>query len=446
MEQQRPLTVRPGNALKGVAKVPGDKSISHRAIILGAMSVGETRISGLLEGDDVLATARAAELFGAEVNRIAGGEWSIHGLGTGGFFEPLDVIDCGNSGTGARLLIGTISTMNLAATFTGDHSLRSRPMRRIVEPLARFGAQFHGRSGNYLPMTIRGASEPVPVRYDLPVASAQVKSAVLLAGLNAPGQTIVLERWPTRDHTERMLESFGASIKADRRNGGSEIILDGYPELTAQAITVPRDPSSAAFPLAAALITPGSEVRVNGVGVNPTRIGLFDTLREMGADLEFVNSRIVGGEPVADITARHSGLSGVEVPPERAVTMIDEYPILSVLAAFAEGKTLMRGIKELRVKETDRIDAMAKGLRSCGAEVEEQADQMAVHGQGPEGVIGGATCESKMDHRIAMSFICLGLAARSPVSVDDTSSISTSFPGFSELMAGLGAEFQQCGS
>lgn len=439
-----PLTSVKATALKGDAHVPGDKSISHRSLILGALSVGETRIRGLLEGDDVLATAEAMRSFGADVQRTADGEWIVHGVGTGGFAEPADVIDCGNAGTGVRLIMGAMATTPIAATFTGDASLRSRPMGRITEPLKGFGAMSYGRAKGRLPLTMIGAANPVPVRYTLPVPSAQVKSAVLLAGLNAPGQTVVIEDEATRDHTERMLRGFGATVVVEDTPEGRVITLTGQPELKPQSIDVPRDPSSAAFPVCAALIVEGSDVLVPNIGLNPTRAGLFETLRDMGADLTFENLREESGEPVADLRARFSpNMKGIEVPPERAASMIDEYPILSVVASFAEGETVMRGVKELRVKESDRIDAMAVGLRANGVMVDEGEDWWTVVGLGPNGVPGGARVEARLDHRIAMSFMCLGMAAQNPVTVDDASPIATSFPIFQPLMEGLGASFRR---
>ncbi len=432
--------------LTGTAEVPGDKSISHRALILGAMAVGETRITGLLEGEDVLDTARAMRAFGAQVTDHGGGAWSVHGVGTGGFAEPDHVIDCGNSGTGVRLIMGAMATSPITVTFTGDASLNSRPMARVTDPLALFGTRAVGRSGGRLPMTIVGAADPVPVRYEVPVPSAQVKSAVLLAGLNAPGQTVVIEREATRDHSERMLAGFGAQISTEDTAEGRVITLTGQPELQPQTIAVPRDPSSAAFPVCAALITQGSDVLVPGIGLNPTRAGLFTTLREMGADLSYENERLEGGEPVADLRARFSpDMKGIEVDPARAASMIDEYPVLSVVAAFADGPTVMRGVKELRVKESDRIDAMAVGLRANGIEVEEGEDWWIVHGRGHGNVPGGATCASHLDHRIAMAFMVLGMATEAPVSVDDGSPIATSFPIFEPLMAGLGARISRAG-
>ncbi len=434
------MTARPGSPLRGTAHVPGDKSISHRALILGALAVGETRIAGLLEGADVLDTAKAMAAFGAGVTREGEGVWSVHGVGVGGFAEPEDVIDCGNSGTGVRLIMGAMATSPLTATFTGDASLRSRPMGRVTDPLALFGARAVGRGGGRLPMTIVGAADPLPVDYMTPMASAQVKSAVLLAGLNAPGQTVVTERSATRDHTERMLRGFGAEVTVEETAAGHRIMLTGRPELKPQSIAVPRDPSSAAFPVCAALIVPGSDVLVPNIGLNPTRAGLFTTLQEMGADLTFENPREEGGEPVADLRARFSpDMSGIVVPPERAPSMIDEYPILAVVAAFAEGTTVMAGVHELRVKESDRIDATAAGLRACGVTVDDTEDSFTVHGKGAGGVAGGATVAARLDHRIAMSFLICGMAAKRPVSVDDAGPITTSFPGFEALMTGLGA-------
>jgi len=439
-----PMRARKGAALKGVAEVPGDKSISHRALILGALSVGETRVTGLLEGEDVLDTAKAMRAFGAQVDRLGQGEWVVQGVGVGGFAEPEQVIDCGNSGTGVRLIMGAMATSPIAATFTGDASLNGRPMARVTDPLALFGARAYGRAGGRLPMTILGAADPVPVRYATPMPSAQVKSAVLLAGLNAPGETVVIEKEATRDHSERMLRGFGAEVTTEATAEGRVIVLKGQPELVGQTVDVPRDPSSAAFPVCAALIVEGSDVLVPNIGLNPTRAGLYETLREMGADLTYENPREEGGEPVADLRARFSpDMKGIEVPADRAASMIDEYPVLSVVAAFAEGRTEMPGVKELRVKESDRIDAMAVGLRACGVTVDEGEDWWAVEGRGPGGVAGGATVGSRLDHRIAMAFLCLGLATDRPVTVDDAGPIATSFPVFEPLMRGLGADLER---
>ena len=435
-----PMESRAAGPLRGMAEVPGDKSVSHRALILGALSIGETRILGLLEGEDVLDTGRAMRAFGARVERLADGEWQVQGVGVGGFLEPEDVIDCGNSGTGVRLIMGAMATSDLTAVFTGDASLRGRPMGRVIDPLALFGAQARGRRGGRLPLALTGAANPVPVTYTTPMPSAQVKSAVLLAGLNAPGQTVVIEPEATRDHTERMLAGFGATVAVETSTEGRVITLTGQPELQGRTISVPRDPSSAAFPVAAALIVEGSDITVPGIGLNPTRAGLYDTLVEMGARIDFANRREEGGEPMADLRVRFSELTGIEVPPERAVSMIDEYPILAALAALADGPTVMRGIRELRVKECDRIDAMARGLEACGIRIEEGTDYLIVHGRGPRGVAGGTTVSSRLDHRIAMSFLCLGLAAQAPIRVDDGAPIATSFPGFVALMRRLGAE------
>lgn len=437
----RKMIARRSDALRGEAHVPGDKSISHRALILGALSVGETVVTGLLEGQDVLDTAAAMRAFGAEVTRDGDGTWHVHGVGVGGFAEPEQVIDCGNSGTGVRLIMGAMATCPISATFTGDASLNKRPMARVTDPLALFGAQAVGRAGGRLPMTLVGAADPVPVRYTVPVPSAQVKSAVLLAGLNAPGQTVVIEREATRDHTERMLAGFGAEIVTEESGEGRVITLTGRPELRPQTIVVPRDPSSAAFPVCAALIVPGSDVLVPNIGLNPTRAGLFHTLQDMGADLAFENLREEGGEPVADLRARYSpDMKGIAVPPDRAASMIDEYPVLSVVAAFATGATEMRGVKELRVKESDRIAAMADGLRAAGVTVEDGPDWWIVHGRGADGVPGGATVATHLDHRIAMSFLVLGLASDAPMTVDDGGPIATSFPVFEPLMTALGAQ------
>ncbi|MBO6868063.1 MAG: 3-phosphoshikimate 1-carboxyvinyltransferase [Thalassococcus sp.] len=438
-----PMSAHKSSGLSGEAHVPGDKSISHRSLIFGAMAVGETRVTGLLEGQDVLDTAKAMRSFGADVEK-QGDTWVVQGVGVGGFAEPDHVIDCGNSGTGVRLIMGAMATCPIAATFTGDASLNKRPMARVTDPLALFGARSYGRSGGRLPMTIIGAENPVPVTYTTPVPSAQVKSAVLLAGLNAPGQTVVIEREATRDHSERMLAGFGAQIVTEDTDEGHVITLTGQPELKPQTIIVPRDPSSAAFPVCAALITEGSDVLVPNIGLNPTRAGLFYTLQDMGADLTFENMREEGGEPVADLRAKYSpDLKGIEVPAERAASMIDEYPVLSVVAAFAEGKTHMPGVKELRVKESDRIDAMATGLRAAGVDVDEGEDWWTVHGRGFGDVAGGVTVKTHLDHRIAMSFLVMGFATNAPMTVDDSGPISTSFPIFENLMTQLGAKLTQ---
>ena len=439
-----PMTSTACGPLRGTADVPGDKSISHRSLILGALSVGETTITGLLEGQDVLDTAKAMRAFGATVTDHGGGNWSVQGVGVGGFAEPENVIDCGNSGTGVRLIMGAMASSPITATFTGDASLNSRPMARVTDPLALFGAQAMGREGGRLPMTIRGAQDPAPAHYAVPVPSAQVESAVLLAGLNAPGETVVIETEATRDHTERMLAGFGAKITTEETNEGRVITLKGQPELRAQHIEVPRDPSSAAFPVCAALIVPGSDVLIPGIGLNPTRAGLFTTLREMGADLTYENRREEGGEPVADLRARFSpDLRGIEVPAHRAASMIDEYPVLSVVASFATGATHMPGVKELRVKESDRIAAMKAGLEANGITVTDGPDWWTVQGAGHGNVAGGAVCQSHLDHRIAMAFMVMGMASNAPVRVDDGGPIATSFPIFEPLMAQLGADVQR---
>ena len=437
-----PMTASKAGPLSGVASVPGDKSISHRSLILGALAVGETRISGLLEGDDVLDTGKAMAAFGAEVINHGGGEWSVHGVGVGGFAEPDHVIDCGNSGTGVRLIMGAMATSPITTTFTGDGSLTKRPMGRVTDPLALFGAASYGREGGRLPLTVVGARDPEPVRYVVPVPSAQVKSAVLFAGLNAPGKTVVIEKEATRDHTERMIAGFGAEIDVEETDEGRVITLTGQPELKPQQIVVPRDPSSAAFPVCAAIIVPGSDVLVPNIGLNPTRAGLYTTLREMGADLTYENMREEGGEPVADLRAKYSpNMKGIKVPAERAASMIDEYPVLSVVAAFAQGPSHFVGVKELRVKESDRIAAMADGLRANGVEVEDTEDTMTVIGTGS--AAGGATVATHLDHRIAMSFLVLGMASDAPVSLDDGQPIATSFPIFEPLMAELGAKIER---
>lgn len=433
------LTSRPGGALRGRVRAPGDKSVSHRALILGALAEGETRIEGLLEGEDVLRTAAAMSAFGAEVERLGGGRWRV--LGHGRFEEPQDVIDCGNSGTGARLIMGAAAGFLIASSFTGDSSLRRRPMGRVLGPLGLMGARHLGRAGDRLPLTLSGG-DLKHIRYVLPVASAQVKSAVLLAGLHARGGVEVIEPSPTRDHTERMLQGFGARIEVEETGEGRLIRLPEGQRLTGVTVGVPGDPSSAAFPLVAALITPGSEVTVERVLLNPLRAGLFETLRDMGADLVIENARLEGGEPVGDVTARHSALKGVEVPAARAPSMIDEYPILAVAAAFAEGRTAMRGIGELRVKESDRIALMAAGLKASGLLVEEEPEGLIVTGSAGSNhpVRGGASIATHGDHRVAMSHLVLGLAAEAPITVDEPEMIATSFPGFVELMRGLGAD------
>lgn len=429
------LTARRGAPLKGVVAAPGDKSVSHRSLIFGAMAEGVTEIEGLLEGDDILATARAVAAFGAGVERLGPGGWRV--TGRGGFRTPEGVIDCGNAGTGVRLLMGAAAGYPLTATFDGDASLRKRPMKRVTGPLAAMGARLAwAGQDDRLPATLTGGTLTA-IEHVQAVASAQIKSAILLAGLNAVGTTVVIEPEKSRDHTERMLRTFGAEVEVVEEGQGWRIALRGGQRLGGTAITVPGDPSSAAFPLAAGLIAPGSEATVRGVMLNPLRTGLFETWREMGADLVVANVRESGGETVGDITARHSRLTGVTVPPERAAAMIDEYPILAATAAFAEGPTVMRGIGEMRVKESDRIALMAAGLAACGVRVEEEPEGFTVVG-GP--VRGGARVTTHGDHRIAMSHLVLGLAAEQAVTVDEPGMIATSFPGFVDLMRGLGAD------
>lgn len=442
-ETLKPMTARAAaGPLSGSVRVPGDKSMSHRALMLGALAVGETRIDGLLEGEDVLCTASAMRALGAEVTRMGEGVWTVRGRGVGGLAEPDSVLDMGNSGTAARLLTGIIAGHPIFAVITGDASLRRRPMQRVTEPLGQCGAQFWTREGGRLPLAIRGARDPMPLDYTLPVASAQVKSAVLLAGLCAPGITRVVEPHATRDHTETMLRGFGATVQVEHHaDGGREIRLTGQPELAGRPVTVPADPSSAAFPAVAALIVPGSSVTLEGVGMNPLRAGLYTTLREMGADIEIVAERDEAGEKVADLTVSSSPLIGVDVPAGRAPSMIDEFPVLAVAAACARGTTRMRGLAELRVKESDRLAAIAAGLEACGAKLEVAGDDLLVHGTGTP-PRGGVTVATHMDHRIAMAFLVLGQVTAEPVSIDDGGFIDTSFPGFAALMRGLGATIE----
>ena len=436
----QPLTARRTGALSGRVRVPGDKSMSHRALIIGAMAVGETRIAGLLEGEDVINTAKAMRALGARVERTGEGAWTLHGVGVAGFAQPQAPLDFGNSGTGCRLVMGAVAGCPIEVTFDGDASLRKRPMRRILDPLELFGARaLNAAEGGRLPVVLRGADDPVPVEYEAPVPSAQLKSAVLLAALAAPGATTLIENEATRDHTERMLVHFGARLKTvNHGEHGRRITLTGQPELTGAEVTVPADPSSAAFPLVAALIVPGSEVVLDGVMTNPLRAGLLQTLREMGASIETLEARDEGGETVADLRLRAGSLKGVEVPAARAPAMIDEYPILAVAAAFAEGTTRMRGLKELRVKESDRLAATVAMLRAAGVSVEIEDDDLIVHGKGR--VPGGGEVATHMDHRIAMSALVMGLASEQPVKVDDMAFIATSFPGFVEMMRRLGAD------
>jgi 3-phosphoshikimate 1-carboxyvinyltransferase len=433
------LEARPSGPLRGDARPPGDKSISHRALILGALAAGETPIEGLLGGDDVLRTTAAVRALGAEAQGLGGGNWVVSGRGA--LSAPSGVIDCGNSGTGARLLMGAVAGFPVSAAFTGDASLRRRPMARVIAPLTQMGARFESADGR-LPLVLHGGGLQA-ISYRLPIASAQVKSAILLAGLNADGLTEIVEPQPTRDHTERMLRAFGAAVAVADTPSGRAIRLLGGQRLEPTAVRVPGDPSSAAFAIAAALIVPGSDIRLENVLLNPTRIGLFDTLLEMGADISIENRHEEGGEPVGDLRVRHSALKGVEVPPIRAPSMIDEYPILAVAAAFAKGDTIMRGIGELRVKESDRIALMAAGLAACGVDVQEEPDGLIVRGAG-DPPRGGAAVATKGDHRIAMAHLVLGLAAREPVTVDEAEMIETSFPAFAAFMRALGADISGC--
>lgn len=437
-----PLTAFPGGPLTGTVRVPGDKSISHRSLMLGALAVGETTVDGLLEGADVLATAAAMRALGATVERDAAGRWRVVGVGVGGLLEPQGVIDFGNAGTGVRLCMGIVGTHPIACTFVGDASLSRRPMGRVLEPLRAMGAEVVARAGDRLPLSIRGPAAAAPITYRLPVASAQVKSAVLLAGLNTAGVTTVIEPVPTRDHTERMLEGFGADLTVEPGDDGGRVIrLRGPAELRPQAIEVPGDPSSAAFAIVAALIVPGSEVVIENMLLNPTRTGLVETLIEMGGDIVIENRRMAGGERVGDVRVRASRLAGVVVPPERAPSMIDEYPVLAVAAAFAEGDTVMEGLEELRVKESDRLAAVAAGLAANAIAHETGPASLVVHGGGGRAA-GGGRVETHLDHRIAMSFLVLGLAAEKPVTVDDAAMIATSFPVFQPSMTALGARFE----
>jgi 3-phosphoshikimate 1-carboxyvinyltransferase len=438
--QSTPLTAQRGTALTGRVRVPGDKSISHRALILGALAVGTTRISGLLEGEDVLNTAQAMRALGARVERTAVGAWLVDGVGVAGFAAPAEPLDFGNSGTGCRLVMGAVAGCPIAATFDGDASLRSRPMRRILDPVVLMGAMVTAAAeGGRLPITLAGARDPMPIIYRTPVASAQIKSAVLLAGLAAPGTTIVIESEASRDHTELMLRHFGAEVVSEPDGAhGRKITLRGQPELSPAAVAVPADPSSAAFPMVAALIVPGSDVFLADVMTNPLRTGLIATLREMGAVIVPEETSSDGGEAMAGFRVRSAPLRGIEVPAERAPSMIDEYPVLAVAAAFAEGTTVMRGLKELRVKESDRLAATAAMLRANGVETEIAGDDLIVHGRGH--AAGGGLVATHMDHRIAMSALVMGLASDRPVRIDDGAFIATSFPGFAEMMTRLGGD------
>jgi 3-phosphoshikimate 1-carboxyvinyltransferase len=435
----QPLTARRSEGLSGRLKVPGDKSISHRALILGALATGKTQITGLLEGADIMATAGALQALGAEVVRD-GQSYEVTGQGVGGLRPPQGSLDFGNSGTGARLMMGVVAGHELTAEFTGDESLRRRPMGRVLTPLIEMGLEVEGE-GTTLPLRLHGSQDLIPIRYELPVPSAQVKSAILLAGLHAPGRTSVIEPVTTRDHTERMLRHFGAELQIEEQSGGGRIVtVTGDAELIGTAVVVPADPSSAAFPIAAALITPRSDILVQGILMNPTRTGLIETLLEMGADIEVLDLHEASGEKVANLRVKSSALSGVTVPPERAPSMIDEYPVLAALAAFAEGETRMQGLGELKVKESDRLAATAAGLAACGVEARVEGDDLIVQGAGATGVKGGGQVVTHMDHRIAMSFLVLGLGAQQPVTIDDGSMIATSFPDFVSLMREAGAD------
>ena len=439
--QSRSGSFQPSGPLRGTLKVLGDKSISHRALMLSALAVGTSNISGLLEGEDVLATAAAMRAMGAHIERNGEGIWTVHGVGVGGLMQPSGALDMGNSGTSTRLLMGLVASHRLTATFIGDASLSKRPMGRVIDPLSQMGAEFTASPGGMLPLMVRGLVPAIPISYRLPVASAQVKSAVLLAGLNIAGITEVIEPVPTRDHSERMLRGFGADLTVDvGADGVRHIRLMGEAELQPQQIEVPGDPSSAAFFVVAALITPGSEVTVTHVGMNPTRTGIYKMLQAMGADLTYSNEREVGGEPVADITARHSVLRGIDVPPEVAPSMIDEFPVFFVAASMAQGRTTTSGLDELRVKESDRLALMATGLKAIGAQVEEREDGLIINGSGGEPLEGGATVTSALDHRIAMSFAVAGQNCYHAVTVDDVSPIATSFPTFEDILINLQAQ------
>ncbi|MGQ0671600.1 MAG: 3-phosphoshikimate 1-carboxyvinyltransferase [Hyphomicrobium sp.] len=436
----RPLAAGRSGLLRGNVRVPGDKSISHRALLLGALATGRTRITGLLEAEDVLNTAKAVAALGAHTAK-SGATWEVIGRGVGGLQQPLEPIDFGNSGTGTRLMMGVIAGHDITVRLTGDASLSRRPMGRVLKPLRQMGLQVVEDGRDTLPLTVRGSSSLVPIVYTLPVPSAQVKSAILLAGIATAGETTVIEREPTRDHTERMLRYFGASVRTVVREGATHITVGGDAELEGRDVVVPGDPSSAAFLICAALVVPGSDVTVEGVLVNPARIGLYTTLQEMGGSVELLNMREDGGEPTADIRARHSTLKGVRVPAERAPSMIDEYPVLAVVAAFAAGDTVMEGLAELKVKESDRLAATAAGLAANGVRATVAGDTLTVHGTGK--VAGGGTVVTHLDHRIAMAFLTMGLVSERPVTVDDTSMIATSFPEYRSLMQQLGAAFSE---
>lgn len=430
------LIASPTKSLSGRLRVPGDKSISHRALMFASLAIGESRIKGLLESEDVHATAGALRTMGSVITRD-GADWLVRGVGVGGYLEPETVLDMGNSGTSTRLLLGLLASQNITAFFSGDASLSRRPMQRVIAPLSRCGAVFTSRMSGRLPLSIRGAEQPIPIDYTLPVASAQVKSAILLAGLNINGTTRVVEKYLSRDHTERMLAAIGADISIVSDSHGARVIeINGGRELSPLSLTVPADPSSAAFPLVAALITPDSELILPDVCLNPTRTGLITTLREMGADIKISDESTLGGEPVGTLTVRSSTLKAVRVPSERAASMIDEYPILAIAAASAVGDTVCEGVAELRVKESDRLAAIARGLGACGVGVTMGEDTLTIHGTGR--IKGGHTVAAELDHRIAMSFLVAGLAADAPIAIDDAATINSSFPGFEGLMRGVG--------
>ncbi len=432
-----PFEIAPAERLSGSLVVPGDKSISHRALMLSALAIGESQVEGLLEGEDVLATAAAMRAMGATISREDNGVWHINGVGVGGLLQPESALDMGNSGTSTRLLMGLLASHPVTATFIGDASLSGRPMARVIEPLRKMGADISASPGDRLPLMLRGANPAMPIEYTLPVASAQVKSAILLAGLNTPGITRVIEPVPTRDHSERMLAGFGVSVTIEQGDHGRIISITGEAELKPQKIIVPGDPSSAAFWAVAASIVPGSDITIANVGMNPTRTGLFSALRMMGANIVELDPRTVGGEPVADLHVRHASLRAIEVPAELAPSMIDEYPILFVAAALAEGRTVARGAHELRVKESDRIATMAAALMAIGVAIEEFEDGLAIIGSGGDPLAGGAQIASKLDHRIAMSMAVAGLVCRLPLTIDDVSPIATSYPTFLETLAAL---------
>jgi 3-phosphoshikimate 1-carboxyvinyltransferase len=438
--QPTPATARRSENLKGTVSIPGDKSISHRSFMFGGLAAGETRISGLLEGEDVINTGKAMSAMGAKI-RKDGEAWVINGVGNGCLLQPEHPLDFGNAGTGSRLTMGLVGVYDMETTFVGDASLQSRPMKRVLDPLRQMGVQVKAAEGDRMPLTLHGPRTAAPITYRVPMASAQVKSAVLLAGLNTPGITTVIEPVMTRDHTEKMLRGFGANLDVETdKDGVRHIRIEGQGRLTGQVIDVPGDPSSTAFPLVAALIVPGSDVTIKNVLMNPTRTGLILTLQEMGGQIEIQSPRLAGGEDVADLRVRASDLKGVNVPADRAPSMIDEYPVLAVAASFAEGETVMNGLEELRVKESDRLAAVARGLEANGVDCTEGKETLSVRGVPGGKGLGGGTVATHLDHRIAMAFLVMGLAAEKPVTVDDSTMIVTSFPEFMGLMTGMGAQ------